>query len=386
VQVEPPSVDIPPFRRTGAMPLDLRQALSILRRRLRLLALVVLVVMAVAAVITLLAPQEYRSSAELMLSRRTEKITNIEDVVSNLPVDSAAVDTEVNVLKSRQLAERVVRSLRLDQDREFNPRATSGPAVPLTGKQLERVVDAVRRKLNISRSGMTYVIDVGFESRSPAKAAMIANEFARLYLARQVEDKMGATQKAADWLEGRIQQLRRQVTVDEAAVQQFKIANNLMSSQGATLTEQELSNYNQNLAQARAQVAEDAARLETARRQLAQGSTGNDVGEALNSPTIEKLKEQRALASQKVAMLATNFQESYPELRKARNELADIDAQIQSETNLIISNLAAKSRISERRRGGRQRRRGEGATGVEQPRQRRPGRAGAQCAGLAHPL
>jgi succinoglycan biosynthesis transport protein ExoP len=345
---EPPSVNIAPFRPGEVVTIDLRRAFSILRRRTGLFAVVALAVMVAATSITLLTPPQYRATAEVMLNRRNAKVTNVNDVLSALPADSTGVDTEVEILKSPQLAHRVVRSLKLDQDPEFNPHATAA-AAPLSGEQLEKVVTAVRKNLDIKRSGLTYVIDIGFKSRDPAKAAKTANEFARLYLAQQVEDKVQATQKAADWLNGQLQQLRGQVTTDETAVQQFKIANNLMSAQGATLVEQEISAYNQSLAQATAQVAEDEARLSTARRQLAQGSTGDDVGEALNSPTIQKLKEQRADASRKVASLRTNFQDAYPELKKARNELADIDAQIQAETRRIISNLDARAQVSQRR-------------------------------------
>ena len=39
-----------------------------------------------------------------------------------LPADTSVVDTEVEVLKSRQLAERVVKTLKLDADPEFNRR------------------------------------------------------------------------------------------------------------------------------------------------------------------------------------------------------------------------------------------------------------------------
>ena len=347
--IQPPSVTIPSLGPRERITIDLRHILSVLRRRMRLFAAAALVIMAADAAITFLPAPQYTAAAEIMLDRRNAKITNNDDVLSALPADSQAVDTEVQILKSAQLAHRVVASLRLDQDPEFNRNSTARASAPLSGKPLEQVVEGVRRHLTVSRAGPTYVIDVAFKSRSPAKAARIANAFASLYVAQQVEDKENATQHAADWLNGRLQQLRAQVGADETAVEQFKIANNLMSSQGETLTEQELSNYNQSLAQANAQVAEDDARLSTARKQLATGSTGDDVGEALNSPTIEKLKEQRAEVSRKVASLATNFQDSYPELKTARSELADIDAQIQAETRLIISNLEAKAQVSARR-------------------------------------
>jgi len=348
-RIEPARTQLPQFRPGEVVTFDLRRAFSILRRRLRLFAGVALVIMTAVLVMTLLTPPTYLATAEVMLNRRNAKVVNVDDVVSALPPDSAAVDTEVEILKSPELAERVVGALKLDRDPEFNARAKARSTAPLTRAQREKVVGAVRRKLDISRSGLTYVIDVGFKSRNPAKAAQIADEFAKSYVARQVEEKVRTTQQAADWLNSRLEQLRAQVTADETAVQQFKIANNLMSAQGATLTEQEISNYNQSLAQATAQVAEDDARLGTARRQLSGGSTGADVGEALNSPTIQKLKEQRVEASRKVASLETNFQDSYPPLKIARNELADIDQEIQAETDRIISNLDAKAQVSRRR-------------------------------------
>lgn len=197
--------------------------------------------------------------------------------------------------------------------------------------------------------GLTDVIQIGFRSKSPAKAAKVANEFATLYLAQQVEQKVDATSQASQWLNARLEQIRTQVLADDTAVQQFKIANNLLSSQGATLTEQEISNFNQSLAQATAQVAEDQARLDTAKRQLASGSNGDDVGEALNSPTIERLKEQRAEVSRQVALLKAQFLDGYPKLETARNELADIDSEIQAETHRIISNLDARLQVSRRR-------------------------------------
>jgi capsular exopolysaccharide synthesis family protein len=348
---EPPSARIVDASPGEVVPIDLRQVLSILRRRLRLFVAVAVVIMAGVVAFTILSPQVYRATAEVMLNRRNPKITKVDDVLAALPADSAAVDTEIEILKSAQLAERVASSLRLDKDPEFNPPAkTSSSRKTPSARAVEiAVANRVRQNLNVTRSGLTYVIDLTFKSRDPAKAARIANEFGRLYIAQQVEGKVNATHEAASWLNDRLQELRGQVTADETAVQQFKIENGLMSAQGATLTEQEISAYNQSLAQASAQAAEDDARLQIARRQLARGSTGDDVGEALSSPTIQKLRDQRAEASRKVATLSTYFKDEYPDLKKARHELDDIDEAIREEIKRIISNLDAKAQVSRQR-------------------------------------
>jgi len=329
--------------------IDPRRLLSAFRRRLGLFAIVATVTMASALAFTLLTPREYRATAEVMLAPRQSDVTKLGAAPPTSPADSGAVDTELEILNSPQLARRVIGLLRLDRDPEFAP-APSGSADLRSDRQNDQlVVERVRQHLRVARSGLTYVIEIGFRSRDPVKAARIANAFAKLYQAQQLEQKSDATRQAARWLSGRLQELRAQVRADETAVQQFKIANGLMSVQGATLTEKEISAESQSLAEARAQAAEDESRLAAARRQLAGQSAGDDVGEALGSPTIRKLRERRAEASLKVATLSPQFQDDYPDLKKARRELADMDAEIGAEIRRIISNLDANAQVSRRR-------------------------------------
>lgn len=355
-----------PHERLFAAP-DLRRFASGFRKRIRLFIAVALVVFLGAVLFTLQSTPKYTAVAKVMLDTRKEQVTNVESVLSGVAVDSPAVDTEAEVLRSRQLAERVVKALKLDQDPEFNHYIDDGGLRSVTlaierslgasvddqavdslaaQKRHERVVDTVLEGLGVRRAGLTYVIDVAFTSEDPAKAAVIANKFSELYLLEQLEAKFDATRQATRWLNDRLGELRTQVLADDAAVQQYKIANNLMSASGTNLTEQEISNYNTTLAEARAQVAEDQARLRTAQNQLSKGSIGDDVGEALSSPVIGELRKQRAEVSGTVADLQGRYGDRHPDMLKAKRQLSDIDAQIQGEITRIISNLQAKVQVS----------------------------------------
>lgn len=351
---------------------DFRRVLATFRRHLRLFAAVALSVLLATVLLTMQATPLYTATANVMLDNRQPRVTNTEEVLAGLPPDSSVVDTEVEVLRSRQLAERVVRTLKLDQDPEFNPalRKPSGLGAVKLGIQSilglanpdqrgltnldlqlrqEQVVDSVLAQLSVDRSGTTHIINVSFTSADPEKSARIANQFSELYRLEQLEAKFDATRQATEWLNSRLAQLRGQVIQAEAAVQQFKIANNLLSASGTNLTEQEISNYNQTLAQARAQVAEDEARLSTARAQLARGSSGDDVGEALTSPVVQQLRQRRAEVSARVADLQGRYGERHPDMLKARRELSDIDTQIQDEISRTISNLQARAQVSRQR-------------------------------------
>src|SRR5262249_33938580 len=140
-----------------------------------------------------------------------------------------------------------------------------------------------------------------------------------------------------------------QAQSDMRTLQEYRVKNNLLSTSGATLTEQEISTYNQQVAQARAQAVEDAARLNTAKKQLLITDSGADIGQSFTSPVIQGLRQQRATISARVADLSARYGPRYPDLVDARSQLRDIDLQIQTEVLRELSSLDAQSRVSAQR-------------------------------------
>ncbi|MES2861584.1 MAG: GumC family protein [Pseudomonadota bacterium] len=331
-------------------PFDTRALLDIVRDRSKLFLALVLAVLIATLVVTLRTPPLYMATATVLIDTRSQRLLDSQAVLSGLPADAATVDTEVELLRSRQLADRVVRALTLDEDAEFDATGRElSPGEVASLRRHEAVVDAVQRRLEISRVGLTYVMNIGFNSSDPEKAARIANAFAETYLRDQQEAKLDATQQANGWLGERLDALRAEVIEGETAVEQYRSANGLMSASGATLTEQEISGYNTQLATVRAQQAEDEARLSTARAQLADGSTGDDVGEALQSTVVQQLRTRRAEVSGRVADLTSRYGPRHPDRQRAEGELADVDAQIQAEIVRIVSNLEARVQVARQR-------------------------------------
>lgn len=346
---------------------SLRNLLAIFRRRMRLMAGIALVIFLLALLLTVQATPRYTAEARVMFNTRQEQIMASQEVLSNLPVETGVIDTEVEVLQSRNLARQVATTLELENDPEFNwalrppggmasfiarlqGRTLPSPTQPRTEQQIaegrERATSALRGGLSVRRSGLTYIVGIGFTSLNPEKSAKIANAFAEQYILNQIEAKYAANRQANTFLEGRLQQLRGEVLSAETAVEQYRVSNNLLSSSGTTLTEQEISSYNQTLATARAEQAVEEARLRTARNQLARGSVGDDVGEALQSSVVSQLRGQRSVTATKVADLQANYGPRYPELIRAQQELAAIDGQIAAEIRRVISNLEARVQVA----------------------------------------
>lgn len=359
-------------RPSNEAPFDLQRVLAGLRKHIRLFFAVFITVTAVMAYGTLRSAPRYTATATVLINQHTPDAVHINTLgpqnggQSQEGADSSTVDTQVEILKSRALASRVVDQFHLERDPEFNGalhppgflaklirslRGGDAPVSPALARQreYEGVVDAVLGDLAVSRAGFSYTIDLAVTSYDPAKAAAIANAFAERYLTEGMDSKLDAAHNANSWLDARMAGLRRQAEAADEAVQQYRIANNLLSAEGATLTEQEISSINTQLATARAEEAEQDARLKTAERQLAAGSNGGDIGEALNSPVVQSMRAQRAQASAHLADLEARYGDKHPEILKARRTLTDIDAQIQVEIQRVISSLKAQSEVAHTR-------------------------------------
>jgi len=342
--------------------IDFSELIAAFRRRLGLFTIAFVVTLALVVVYLLVTPPRYTGTARVTIDARAVKTVPDQQtpVVAQLPPGTGSVDTEVQVIQSRRVVERVIERLHLDKDPEFvrgQPglrgriiKAFSSIFAPvLATSRHEEVIDAVAASLSPERYLTTGAIDINFNDTDPVKAQRIANAFAQAYLDDQVDAKVRESQRAAMGVLAQVDKMRRQADDDFAKVQSYKIAHNLLDVGAETLTEQEISAYNQSVAAAKAEADGDLANLHTAQEQLAAGSNGEDVGEALDSRVVVELRSQRATLSAKLADLQAHYGPKYPDLAQARQQLAAVDSEVQAEIQRNISNLAAKATVSQKR-------------------------------------
>lgn len=334
----------------GAL-IDLRRIFAVLRRRWLIIAASLVTACVIAAAAYVAAEPRYVATAQVALERTGERVINVDQVVPTVNPDSAAVDTEVQILRSPALIGRVVDKLRLDLDPEYNKAAIPGERTEKpdpVGRQ--RAIGTVLSDLDVKRDGLSYAISVSVEAPAPRQAAVIANAIVEEYVGGQVGTKAQATQRASRFLEQRLEQLRSQVLQAEKAVADFRSSNNLFSvSTSSTVTQDELSNLSNQLAQARAENAAAQARLSSARSQLQRGRGGDELGESLDSPVVAQLRAQRAQAAREVAQLRDRYGARHPELVAAQNALDSIDSQIREEVERIVANVSIQANIAQQR-------------------------------------
>jgi polysaccharide biosynthesis transport protein len=325
-----------PYLPATADRLDLTESVAFFRRRFKLILGALALSLLAGLIYAKFAPKIYTANATVMLTDdAAEEIRAADRPESRQAISSELVDTQVEIITSRAMAERVAGAL--------------GMGKGLSSKALRGVIDELEREVSAARTGKSYALSISYSATEAAAAATIANEYARQFANWELRSNKENRAETLALVQQRLGELRAQAQIDTQSLQQYRIANNLLSTSGASLTEQEISNYNQEVTGARAGAAEDEARLQTALSQLRSGSSGDDVGEALGSTVISALRAQEAVAAGEVADLGSKYGANHPQLIQAQSRLTDVRGQIQAEIGRVISNLRAKRDVSQQR-------------------------------------
>lgn len=205
---------------SGLPVLDLREMFKVLwRRRWIIGGTVALVAIAGFGVIGQITPR-YTASATLMVDPRQANVVDLDQVIAGLPANVETIQSEIEILRSRALAGRVVDEARLTDNPAFSEGLAKDQPSVLRNKVIDRFLDG----LAVKSVGRSRVIEIDYTSTSPALAANLAQTVAELYLDGQLETKFEATRRASTWLSERMEQLRVDAEASELAVERFKSA------------------------------------------------------------------------------------------------------------------------------------------------------------------
>lgn len=361
--------------------IDIKELFRTLWRRRSVIIGTVLFICSLAIVIVFQLTPKYTASSLLTLQTRQEAVVDIQAVMSGLSTDASVIRTELDVISSRRLVGKLVDKLNLTQDPEFNgslreqspfalaldPRTYLSPewlialgldtedesALPESERkaiEFARVVDAVTGALSVTNPKLSYTIQISFESEDAKKAALLANTLSDLYLTDQLEAKFEATQRASDWLGGRIGDLRNRVHAAESAVQEYREKHQIIQtgSQG-TVGEQQLSELNVQLINAQTDLAEAEARFNQASDQINRGGDASSIGEVLNSPLIQRLGEQEAEVRRKQAEILKRYGPLHPDTASVSSELANLRGKIAEEVAKVMRSVESDLRVAKAR-------------------------------------
>jgi polysaccharide biosynthesis transport protein len=377
----PPTSAAPPYYGYGAPqdePVDARALTKIVRRRRLLILGTVVAISGTAALLAVNLTPRYTGIASVTIDPQATRVVNTEAILEERPQDRWTIETHLTLIKSRSFARRLIALHDLLADPEFNSAlqpveqpgviaqqvqrvtewlstsvlARTGLAMPSPQPAPERdaqsimeaAIDRVLGRLAAERAGESYAISIKFTSTDPVKAARLATHVAELYVQQQLSAKQTAAARAAEWLSGRLTELRGRLLESENAIATFKAENELIDSQGVTLNSAQLTALHSQLIETRAQRAERESKLGLLRQVRSGGEGFESINEILSSPVIAHLKTLQTELLREEAQLNQEYGPRHPKIMQLVAEKQKLTDKIHLEVQNIIS--AFESEVS----------------------------------------
>jgi uncharacterized protein involved in exopolysaccharide biosynthesis/Mrp family chromosome partitioning ATPase len=335
----------------------LGQALS--RKRGWIIVPTLIALVLSVAIVNFITPR-FKSEARILIDGRENVFLrpNGERDDQRPALDPEAVTSQVQLVLSRDLAREVIKKNKLAERPEFDP-VLSGLSPlkslaalfgigrdPFSMTPEERVLDAYFDRLTAYAVDKSRVIVVEFQSRDPELAARVANSIAEGYLVLQQDARQEQAKTASLWLSGEIDNLRKKVADAEAKVEDFRSKSNLfVGTNNTTLSNQQLSELNTQLNNARA-LKSDAEAKARAIRDMLQSGKPIEASEVLNSELMRRLFEQRVTLRAQLAEQSSTLLDNHPRIKELKAQLSDLDHQIRDEAGKISRSLDNDARIA----------------------------------------
>jgi polysaccharide biosynthesis transport protein len=354
--------------------LDIRELLLKLNRRRMTIAGIFILVVVMTGLYLYQAVPEYSAQTQLTLDVRKSRVVDIEEVLSGISTDASVIGTEMDIIRSSSLLERVVDKLRLERDPEFNPALLekgdpgimdgfkewlgslwlleSDPGEELSPEEQElklrqRIVRTLQANLEVEHRRQTHTISISYTSQNPKRAAQIANTLADLYLTDQLEAKFEATRRANEWLAERLETMRHEVQDAELALKNLREQSNIIQTGGGTILEQQISDVNSQLIQARVKKSTAEARLSRARDIMDQPGGIESLSEVLASGTIQQLRSAETSLRRRKAELSQRYGPRHPQMIQIEAEMTDLQEKLKEEAGRIIESLENEVQVAQ---------------------------------------
>ncbi|SDT95523.1 capsular exopolysaccharide family [Pseudomonas pohangensis] len=348
----------------------LKLALVVWQRKWSILALVLVVGMLASLWANSLTPI-YRAESTMLFERKTPPVMSLEMMYGFDSFGFEFLETQIELLKSRALAERVVRDLNLTSHPAFDPaqqpkqepslfslsglrqRFAANEVVPVTlpedlqteqaasaAQVFDAATSAVMGSTSVEKLGDSMLVQIQVTMADPQLAASIANALGSSFIESQLEANMDMSMSATSWMNSRLEDLRDKLKVAETNLQAYRESEGLVDVNGVgTISAAELSGTGDRMIEARSQRAE----AESQYRQV-QGMQGNwerlsSVPAVLGNPLIQSFKGDEAKARARVQELSRRYGPKHPSMLAAQSDLNAASASLRAQVEQVVAGI-----------------------------------------------
>lgn len=316
-----------------------------------------------AAVLTVLAAfyaqsikPVFRSTTTLLIESGKTKILSIEEVYNGVSQDREYYQTQVEILRSRDVALRTVIATQLWDEPEFDPRrptrnlqsrirdifSTPPEPLPWTPERLaDETVGHYLGAISIEPVRLSQLVRISFEARDRELAAKVADATALAFIESDRDSRLKLNLSVTGLLQDRLIAQREKLVQSEQELQKFRESAGLVSVSGSPgVAGQQMSDISQRLVASKVRRTE----LESAYQQVTKIADGDysSVAAVISQPGLTEARNRVALAALQVEEVTRSLGEQNTKVIEARTALAAAQRNLQAQSRAVVASLKAE--------------------------------------------
>lgn len=340
----------------------------LMHRRWSIISLTIVVAM-LATLIVLSVTPIYRATSTLLIEPRKNQVVSAEEIFGLDTSRGEYLATQFELLKSRELVQRIVLENKLTEHPELTSEESSNslldwrswvkkadiasylpitlpedllePKVSSDDEKLEAVIQEMKERILVTPVTRTQLVKINVEMADATTATKLANALAQGYIESQLEARLQMTDTATSWMNQRLGELKTRLQTSERKLQDYRERENLVDVKGVTtLSAESLSDISSRLTDAR----KDRAGAESQYRQV-RAINRNDlerlssVPAVLSNPLIQEFKAEQARAQSKLQELSRRYGPKHPKMISAQSELRSATSSLRSQVDQVVASI-----------------------------------------------
>jgi len=360
--------------------LTIEKLFLILRMRARLVSIVLAAAIAVAGVVTYLSPNMYTASTSLNFTFSANPI----DADTRELAEATYVATQIGIIRSQQVAQRLVDSLTEYQQQRLiaalNAKhstidklkyaiSSSIKVLFSGGKSHSRAVATMEpgESLEVSSaySGLsqwigsdlsvepmvsTRIVQISYTSTDPQVAALMANKFTEAYITANLEMITDPASKSKVWFDEQLKSIRKRLEEAQLRLTAYQ------QQEGVVSTDERLDNETTRLQSLSGQLvtAQQATRNALTERQklqevLASGAPLDTFEPVFNNAVVQNIKARIRDLQGALVNSSNSLGANHPKIKKIKSELYAARKRLDAEIKTVTDGINNAAELSKER-------------------------------------
>ena len=326
---------------------------NILLAHWKTLLLAALAGVVAAVVIGLAQTPQYRARTSLEIQSLNDNFLDLNRVVPtvpgmDLPTGPSYLQTQVVMLQSDTLLERVIDRLNLQESRPVRlPEVrrmlglSDSPRV-LTGEELTR---QAKKNLTVRTARDTRVVEVLYESPNPKVAADFVNTLASEFIGQSQEMRLQAFQRIAERLTSHLSEMKTSLEHAEEQLQDYvRTAGLTFTSEKDNVADVRLVELQGELARAQADRIAKQTRFEQARN-----TSADSLPEVLDDPTLREYGLRLTELRRQLVELTATLTPAHYKVRRVQAQIDELQGAADRQRTLTLRRIGGEYTAALRR-------------------------------------